>query len=359
VVLLLFFAIYRASSPYFENYTNRFVEWVGKWMAYLPEIDAEIIFLTLLGFMIVVYVLFSQATERWMDTDASAQEGLVRRRKRRPYIKMNALRDEWKVGIMLFALLNALLFIVNVLDIYWVWFNFTWNGEYLKQFVHSGTYLLLLSILISMGLVLLFFRGNLNFYKYNKPLKMLAICWLAQNALLTVSVGVRNLIYIEYFALAYKRIGVLFFLAACLAGLWFVFVKVRSNKSAFYLMRWNSYVVYALLLTMSLVNWDQVIARYNFRHAATSFTHFDFLASLSDKTLPLLDKPLNEMEAIQRAQAETISDAYRYMSPEEYVSHVIRRKKRFFQRYESRTWLSFNYAEYVTYWQLRGADNKH
>jgi hypothetical protein len=56
--------------------------------------------------------------------------------------------------------------------------------------VHEGTYLLILCILMAMGVLLWFFRGNLNFLPDNERLRWLAHLWLAQNAMLALSVGV-------------------------------------------------------------------------------------------------------------------------------------------------------------------------
>jgi len=94
----------------------------------------------------------------------------LKRRKRRGIIgfKTMGLLNEYRTAVFLFVILNLLLLIVNSIDIYWVWFNFEWNGQYLKQFVHEGTYLLIFSILLSLILTLYFFRGNLNFLKKNR-----------------------------------------------------------------------------------------------------------------------------------------------------------------------------------------------
>jgi hypothetical protein len=79
--------------------------------------------------------------------------------------KFNSLKKEFIAGIFLLLILKSLILVVSSIDIYWVWFNFKWEGQYLKQFVHEGTYLLILSILISIALILFLFRGNHNFYK--------------------------------------------------------------------------------------------------------------------------------------------------------------------------------------------------
>ena len=67
--------------------------------------------------------------------------------------------------------MNVLLLVVNAIDINWIWFGFKpAPGFDLTQFVHEGTYVLILSILVAMGIVLWFFRRNLNFYEPGLPL---------------------------------------------------------------------------------------------------------------------------------------------------------------------------------------------
>src|SRR5690606_12977260 len=106
---------------------------------------------------------------------------------------------EYRSAVLLFFGLNGLLAFLNFMDIYWVWFNFKWEGQFLKDFVHQGTYMLILSIVISIGLVIYYFRRNLNFFQRNRRLKYLTYLWLGQNALLAVSVFIRNGYYISYY----------------------------------------------------------------------------------------------------------------------------------------------------------------
>jgi uncharacterized BrkB/YihY/UPF0761 family membrane protein len=68
---------------------------------------------------------------------------------------------------------------------------------------------------------------------------------------------------IQHFGLAYKRIGVLVFLALVLIGLVTIFVKIPQRKTAFYLVRVNAWFAIAILVVTSCVHWDETIARYN------------------------------------------------------------------------------------------------
>ncbi|MFT7072048.1 DUF4153 domain-containing protein [Patiriisocius sp. Uisw_017] len=69
--------------------------------------------------------------------------------------------------------------------------------------------------------------------------------------ILAISVGIRNFWYFEYYSLAYKRIGIFFFLTATIYGLYTVLIKVKDKKSSFYLFRNNAWSVFLILVVTS------------------------------------------------------------------------------------------------------------
>ncbi len=365
IIFFVFLIIYKASNPLFEKYADSVAEIIGRWITTLFEnINIPLVMTFVLGLLISNFLFFGKPNLRIIQLDEMGSDTLKRlRRKRFLGYKMTGLLTEYKTGIFLFAILNLLLLIVNSIDIYWVWFNFEWNGQYLKQFVHEGTYLLIFSILLSIWLTLYFFRGNLNFLKKNKALIVLTKIWLFQNGILVISVAIRNFWYIHYYALAYKRIGVIFFLIATLFSLWFVYRKVHYKKSSFYLFRTNSLTIYVILVAMTFFNWDVIIAKYNFKHHKTSFIHLDFLAGLSNKALPYLDIPKEELTAISTEQQDLFSSSfsrYKYMTPEEYYKKIRWRKEEFIKIWPERSWLSWNLADWQAYKLLKikkGATN--
>ena len=352
-IIFLFVSIYSFSNPVFGDMVNNLGLGIQSTFNFIFEgLDVFLLFTFLLCLFISIYLFTRTANKDLVEQDQNAVELLQRDKKKRPrWFKLTGLKNEYKAGVFLLLILNALLLILNVLDVYWVWFNFAWEGQTLKQFVHEGTYLLIFSILISIAVVLYFFRGNLNFYSKNRFLKYLGYVWLFQNAILVISVGIRNFRYIEYFSLAYKRIGVILFLVLVLYGLYTVVRKIQYKKSAFYLFKSNALILYGLLVLASFVNWDNYIAKYNFAHADTAFLHLDYMASLSDKTLPHLDKPLPELTQINQVQFKK----YRYqytMQPEEYRRIIDNRKLNFKEKWESKNILSWNLPEYRAYKKL-------
>jgi hypothetical protein len=348
-------AIYRGSSPFFDRVATTVTDFMGKYLVqFFENMDFLLLFTFLVGIFFSNMVFLRVANRSIIAADINATDELQRAKKQHHRsFRIMQLKDEHRVGIFLLAALNLTLLIVNTLDIYWVWFNFKWNGSYLKQFVHEGTYLLLLSILCSIIIVLFYFRGNLNFYNRNSLLRKLSYIWLAQNAVLTISVAIRNLHYIDHFALAYKRVGLCLFLLLTLFGLFTVYRKVSKKKSTFYLLRSNAFAFYVVLIVSSTINWENVIARYNFSHADKAFVELAYLATFPDKSLPYLDKSDAEIIAIKNIQKVKYPFEELDMSAEEYSRKIENRRRIFIRGYESKNILSWNWPEYSAYQKMR------
>lgn len=257
---------------------------------------------------------------------------------------MLALRNEHTTGLISLALLNLLLLFINGIDIVYVWFGFEDRSRLnLSEYVHEGTGMLIFSIIAAIIVLLFFFRGNLNFYTKNKWLRIGAYAWLIQNAVLVVSVVLRDYHYIDRLGLAYKRIGVLFFLCLVLCGLLTVFIKIQQRKTAYFLLRTNAWCVIVMLVVGSCVHWDEEIARYNLARKETVRVDVRFLLTLSDKTLPLLQKNKDIFGNAPVVTGKEKDD--RNLAPLEQFEM---RKAAFFKQQGQLTWLSWNRADALT-----------
>lgn len=353
-IILLFIIIYRLSNPVFDDLVGDIEMFLYEKGSFLFEdFNFSLIITLMISLFVSIFIFIRTSNQRLIEIDKNSSEELERKKKRiSKYFRSNALTNEFKAGVFLLIVLNMVILVLNIIDIRWVWFGFEWEGEFLKQFVHEGTYLLIFSIIISIILVLYFFRGNLNFYKKNRLLKYLSYIWLVQNGILALSVAIRNFWYINHFALAYKRIGVIIFLILTVYGLYTVYVKVWQRKSVFYLFKTNSYALLLILIIGSIINWDTFIAKYNFKNSDKSFLHLDYVATLSDKTLPYLDKSLHELNKIDLIQKEKFPFKQNFMTPEEYYQIIGERKNIFRENWESKSLLSWNLPEYIAYNKL-------
>jgi hypothetical protein len=348
IIAIVFIAIYRNSSPQFNTFIDTIELYsIDKIPNLFQYIDGHWLYLFIVGFILSSFIIFRTSLSDIINLDLKMNEQLIRSKKSLYFdYKPNALQTEAKLGVVLLLILNCMLMVLNSIDIYWVWFNFKWNGSILKQFVHEGTYLLLFSIILSIIIVLYYFRANQNFNPKLKWLKTLSYAWIAQNIVLCISVGIRNYWYIDYFNLAYKRIGVIIFLLITIYGLYTVYRKIKHKKSFSFLLSSNTYSVLCILLFFSLFNWDVIIAKYNFSNAHKAYLHLEYMHTLGNKALPYLEKPLNELKTLKLQQQVRYRFDSTYITAEQYLRLIEEKKVAFLKVEERFDWRSWNYAEY-------------
>jgi len=162
--------------------------------------------------------------------------------------------------------------------------------------------------------------------------------------------------YIEYFALAYKRIGVIIFLLLTMYGLYSVFKKIKFQKNTFYLFKINTLALYLVLVFTSTINWDIVIAKYNFAHSDHSYLHLEYLITLSDKTLSHLNKSEAELSEIESIQKKKFYFDEYTMTYKQYRTKIEKKKLVFKQKWEGKKLMAWNLAEYQAYRALFNSD---
>lgn len=262
----------------------------------------------------------------------------LQRRQKRHYLckpGMLSLKSEFRASLIAFGLLNGLIFLANVADLRYVWVSYgEASPQELSQYVHEGTYLLIFAILLAMGAAIWYFRGNLNFYPHNEWLRGLAFLWLAQNAMLALSVGLRNWQYVAHYGLAYKRLGVFWFLCLVLYGLYTLFQKVKYRRSLAFLLHRNSWAVYISIIVMSLANWDLAITRYNLQADTKGEIDARFLIQeVSDKNLFILFQHYGRLLESNQYDKETLENA------------LDKKRAAFERRRQAFSWRSWNYSD--------------
>lgn len=364
LVVLLFIQLYRAGNPRFDGYTadlmDAFFEGIGDLLQRL--FTPHTLFL-LLGASLCAVLLLRVMPDRIQRIEAGCTDRLLRMRMKRPHWMapraMDPLERERRMGMILLVCMNVLLAVVNVIDIDWVWFGFEVpQGFRLKQFVHEGTWMLIISILLSMAILMHLFRRNQNFYWRSTGLKALAILWLAQNVVLGISVFLRNYHYISFHGLAYKRIGVIVFLLLVLVGLFTLLIKIRERRSMYYLARVNGWATFVVLIGLTTVDWDSLIVRYNLDHWNQGEIDVDNYMGMSDKVLPMLyaglDKVEGQMESHRRNAVRWVDQ----LDIQQFRQELDARRDRFRQRTEGAYWQEWNIADARTARALDAATSK-
>jgi hypothetical protein len=142
--------------------------------------------------------------------------------------------------------------------------------------------------------------------------------------------------------LAYKRIGVLVFLVMVFMGLVTLFIKIHQRKTSYYLLRVNGWFAIALLVAASGIHWDETMARYNLANKKTIPLDVKFLLTLSDKTLPLIEKNQDVLE-----EKRTVLGEGAYLNRSELSAKEMfeERKRSFLEEQKKYSWLSWNSSD--------------
>ncbi len=363
-IIILFLIFYSGSNPAFDRLISKIGTFLNDNIFFVfKNVKLSIVLTILLGWVTSVFLLVRSSYFQGQEKDTKASDDLVRKKSGHSIFKNLGFKYHYQSAVFLFACLNFILLILNYLDVVHVWFGFEFEGQFLKDFVHEGTYFLILSILISVSLVLFYFKGSINFYSKNKWLKRLAVIWLAQNLFLSISVAIRTIYYVQYYSLAHGRIAVFIFLILVAIGIVTVYIKVAYRKTSYYLFRVNTVSFMLVLSITTAFNWDKIIAKYNFKNAEVSFLHLNFMANLSDSALPYLEQDIELLEKVDQSQLQKLSKSYGsssfepfrklYMSPDNYVSHIKKRKVIFVRKWKNKSWLEWNWAEAEAYEMIK------
>jgi Domain of unknown function (DUF4173) len=366
LVLPFFFVVYTIANPKFADFSFRFLTKI--WKVVFVDWHWLRAFFCLSGLFLVGAALWEYTSkyigkyDRSFDTNLHA-ENYSDESIHFKMLGMDANTSRQSAMILL-LMLNAMLLFNNMLDVNYVWradVSQLSSGE-LKNYVHEGTYVLIFGILMAIGVVMYLFKGALNFLPDSKIIKILAFAWLLQNVFLTLSVGVRNWQYIDYYGLAYKRVGVMVFLALVLYGLWLMYVKITARRTLFFFVTNGAWAIYAVLFAASCINWDVLITNYNLtvENKSHSIDILFLVQEVSDKNLPLLranaPKLLKNMtftEEYFNFSGYNRANNAQNKSPEEknfYLLHsgMFRKQAIFKEEQTNLSWLSWNYPDFKT-----------
>ncbi|MDR3235423.1 MAG: DUF4173 domain-containing protein [Prevotellaceae bacterium] len=325
-IALLFVGIFSIANPQFARFVN--VAWNGfcdllRWL--IPNLSfwSVVHFLFVLYFLSLFFLRFNNNMVSREDMQMNDNLQRVRQKQYRRFLWVG-LKSEYYaafVGIVVFSLL---LLTLNIFDIISVWAGITPDSAAeLSQFVHRGTYALIVSVILSGGILLFYFRKNLNFYPDNRWFKAVAYSWIGQNIFLLCSTGLRNWHYITECGLTYKRIGVFIFLLMVCVSMVLLVVKIRNKKSHYHFFRMSVFLNLGLLALCAVINWDVVIASYNTSCISTE-TDYNYLKHLSYQAAPY---------ALQESADETDNTLYR------------ERVEKYVERVKARSWKSFNLGD--------------
>ena len=169
---------------------------------------------------------------------------------------------ERRSGEVTFFLLNMLLLVFITTYNYEQFFEVVQKSN-LSSDIHDRVTAVIFSIIMAVGVILFYFKGGFNFDEKAKNQKKLAKIWILLNGILILCAIIKNLEYVSYFGLTYKRLGVFVFLILAIVGLVFTFFKIINQKTNAYLFNQMIWYFYGTVLLCSFVNWGNLITNYN------------------------------------------------------------------------------------------------
>ncbi|MBD8083369.1 DUF4153 domain-containing protein [Chryseobacterium caseinilyticum] len=277
ILVAIFFGIYAAGSSHFADLFSNY-EWdVNIW---------QLIVITVLGFFIA-FNYWNFAVERliYRQNHILDNEFGEAAKIQKPTYSFLDLNSERMSGVISLFCLNILLAV----------FIFTFNYEQfvevqkttiqLGEETHERVNAVILSIIMAILVIMMYFKGGFNFDVKAKSLKILAKVWIFLNVILIISAFVKNTEYIIDMGFTYKKMGVYAFLILSLIGLILTFIKIHTQKTNAYLFNSMVWAVYGTVLACSFINWGGIITMQNSKRSDFAVNFHLHSISFSEKQL--------------------------------------------------------------------------
>ena len=256
-LVAVFSSLYSKANPIFEQ---------G-----LAAIDLSFINISWLLFFVIGYLLLYNITataELDIMTTSEREIDTLLKENTLSEKQQQRLQKENRLGILVMLTLNALILLFICTDVIYVLQNPLDNGIALSKTVHDGVNALVTSIVIAIILILILFRGDINFYKNNRNLKTLTFIWIGLNVIIILITAYKNYLYSSGFGLTYKRIGVFIYLLLCISGMVTTYFKVAKRYGLYVMFRINARVAFMVMVIVGSFSWDRTITRFNLEQVA-------------------------------------------------------------------------------------------
>lgn len=346
IIFIVFFGIYRNMSAGFDQFVKQLN---------FDLISFPLILNYLFGF-VLLSTFFKPILLKKLANKESNLSSLLSYSDYKSYnifgISVNESTEQLLAKVV-FAGLNLLLLLVNVIDTFHLTQHIMPEGISFSEYVHQGVDALIWSILFAISIILWVFRGSQSFNQ-NSTTKILSYVWIGLNAWLVITAAYRNHLYIsEEHLFTYKRIGVYFFLTCATIGLGLTYIKIKYKLSNYFLVQTNTLVWFIFLVISTSINWDRVIAK---RHVAQAMLNnksadISYLYKLSYAAYP----------AIATYSDFTIKKAFKDVMPPNQLAEYPFESRMLYdgmlQHVNSRTWKSFNLSNQKTLNELHEIAN--
>ena len=150
---------------------------------------------------------------------------------------------------------------------------------------HERVNAVIMSIIMSIVVIMFYFKSSFNFDPKAGLLKILAKVWIVLNAVLIISTMIKNSEYIINYGFTYKRLGVYAFLILALIGLVTTFIKIQKQKRNIFLFNTMAWYIYGVILVCSYINWGGIITSENMKRRDFALNYHKTQINFSEKQL--------------------------------------------------------------------------
>jgi hypothetical protein len=192
------------------------------------------------------------------------------------------------------VLFNALFAVQSALDVSYLWGGLALPaGMSYASYAHRGAYPLILTALLAGAFVLAAMRPGTSIER-SRLVRALVFLWIGQNVLLVLSSMLRLNLYVDVYTLTEWRCAAFVWMLLVAAGLILIVARIALDRSNSWLVWSNATVLALTLYVCSLVDFSDLIARFNVMHSRELAgvgepVDMAYLCQLGPAALPALD----------------------------------------------------------------------
>lgn len=281
-IILLFIIIYAFSNPVVASYIKQIN---------LNFISLKWIMFTLLSSYVLFGLIYGYSLKSLNKWDKN--QAINYNSNQSNSASLFKSIDIIKSGIILFSALNVILLLVNLTDvIHFSSSNLQETDTTLSSTLHQSIGTLIFSIILAVTLVLIYYNKAVALNKKNKWFKYLVIVWIIQNIVLITLCFYKNFAYVDAYGLTLKRLGVYVYLSIAIIGLSITYLKVKNNKTNWYLITRMTTGLLVSLSIVSIINWEKIVIEHNVNQHLITYgkkpIDWYYLSSLSNRSTPHL-----------------------------------------------------------------------
>jgi len=277
ILISVFFGIYSAGSDHFANlFTNVELD-VNFWQLFAMIVLGFFIAFNYWNFAVERFIYKSN---RLLDNNFGEKDKI----QKATYSFLDLDAERMSGVISLFALNILLVFFIITYN-YEQFYESVKSPVKLSEETHERVNAVILSIIMSILVIMFYFKSNFNFDPKAGLMKMLAKVWIFLNAVLVISAMVKNSEYIINYGFTYKRLGVYAFLILALIGLVTTFIKIQKQKRNVFLFNTMAWYIYGVILVCSYINWGGIITSENRKRKDFALNYHKTQINFSEKQL--------------------------------------------------------------------------